>query len=41
MVDEYVAVYGDGGDDAYRAALQDSAMLKRQDNIARLLADAG
>jgi putative two-component system response regulator len=39
MVDEYVATYGQAGDDAYRSALQDSAMLKRHGNIKRLLAD--
>lgn len=39
MVDEYVATYGQAGDDAYRSAVQDSAMLKRHGNIKRLLAD--
>ena len=39
MVDEYVATYGEAGDDAYRSAVQDSAMLKRHGNIKRLLAD--
>ena len=39
MVDEYVALHGDGGDEAYRAAIEDSAILKRQDNVRRLLAE--
>jgi putative two-component system response regulator len=37
VVDEYVATYGKDGDEAYRAAVEDSAILKRQDNIKRLL----
>jgi HD-GYP domain-containing protein (c-di-GMP phosphodiesterase class II) len=41
MIDEYVSVHGDGGDEAYRAAIEDSAILKRQHNVQRLLADAG
>jgi putative two-component system response regulator len=41
MVDEYVATYGEAGDDAYRAAVQDSAILKRHGNIKRLMADSG
>jgi len=41
MVDQYVASYGDAGDEAYRAAVQDSAILRRQDKLTRLLADAG
>jgi len=41
MVDEYVATYGEGGDDAYRAAVQDSGILNRQRNIRRLLEAAG
>jgi putative two-component system response regulator len=39
MVNEYVAMYGEAGDDAYRLAVQDSAMLKGHGNIKRLLAD--
>jgi putative two-component system response regulator len=41
MVDEYVATYGEGGDEAYRAAVQDSAILKRQRNVRRLVQAAG
>jgi HD-GYP domain-containing protein (c-di-GMP phosphodiesterase class II) len=41
MVAEYVAAHGEGGDDAYRAAIEDSAILKRQGNLRRLLAEAG
>jgi hypothetical protein len=37
VVDEYVATFGKDGDVAYRAAVQDSTILKRQDNIKRLL----
>jgi putative two-component system response regulator len=37
LVDDYVATYGDAGDDAYRAAVQDCALLKRQSSLARLL----
>jgi putative two-component system response regulator len=37
VVDDYVATYGDAGDDAYRIAIQDCALLKRQHSIARLL----
>jgi putative two-component system response regulator len=40
LVDKYVAVYGDAGDDAYRSAIQDSAILKRNENIKRLMAGA-
>jgi hypothetical protein len=40
MVDEYVASHGEGGDEAYRAAIEDSAILERQDNIKRLLTEA-
>jgi putative two-component system response regulator len=39
MVDKYVATYGEAGDDAYRSALEDSAILKRHGNIKRFLAD--
>lgn len=41
MVDEYVAVHGDAGDEAYRAAIESSAILKQRDNVRRLLAEAG
>jgi len=41
MVDEYFAAHGQGGDEVYRSAVQDSAILKRHGNIKRLLADAG
>jgi hypothetical protein len=41
MVDECVAAHGEGGDEAYRAAIEDSAILKRQNNVRRLLAEAG
>ncbi len=41
VVDEYVALYGERGDEAYRAAIEDSAILKRRDNIRQLLAEAG
>ena len=41
MVDEYVTLHGDRGDEAYRAAIEDSAILKRRDNVRRLLAEAG
>lgn len=40
VVDEYVATYGDAGDDAYRIAIQECALLKRQHSIARLLEEA-
>jgi len=40
IVDEYVALHGDGGDEAYRAAIEDSPILKRRDNVRRLLAEA-
>jgi len=40
MVSEYVEQYGEAGDAAYRAAVEDSAILKRQGNIKRLLAGA-
>jgi putative two-component system response regulator len=38
LVDEYIAAHGEGGDDAYRSAIEDSAILKRHSNIKRLLA---
>jgi len=41
LVDDYVAAYGEGGDDAYRTALQDCAILTRRGSITRLLAAAG
>jgi len=41
LVDEYVAAHGDAGDEAYRAAVQDCAMLKRQGSITRLLETVG
>ena len=41
MVDEYIARYGDAGDEAYRAAIEDSAILRGQGNVRRLLADVG
>ncbi|MBV8208833.1 MAG: HD-GYP domain-containing protein [Burkholderiaceae bacterium] len=41
MVSEYVEHYGEAGDAAYRAAVEDSAILKRQGNVKRLLAGAG
>jgi HD-GYP domain-containing protein (c-di-GMP phosphodiesterase class II) len=41
MIDEYVATHGEGGDEAYRAAIEDSAILKRQHNVRRLLAETG
>jgi putative two-component system response regulator len=41
LADEYVERYGQTGDDAYRSAVQDSALLKRHANIKRLLAEAG
>jgi len=37
VIDEYIATYGKDGDEAYRAAVQDSTILKRQDDIKRLL----
>jgi putative two-component system response regulator len=40
LVDEYIAAHGEGGDDAYRSAIEDSAILKRHGNIKRLLAAA-
>ena len=40
LVDEYIAAHGEGGDDAYRTAIEDSAILKRHGNIKRLLATA-
>jgi putative two-component system response regulator len=41
IVDEYVAAYGEGGDEIYRTALQDCAILKRRGSITRLLEAAG
>ena len=41
MVDEYIALHGEGGDEAYRAAIEDSAMLKGQGSVRRLLAEVG
>jgi HD-GYP domain-containing protein (c-di-GMP phosphodiesterase class II) len=41
VVDEYVTLYGDAGDEAYRAAIEDSAILKRRDNVRQLLAEVG
>jgi putative two-component system response regulator len=40
LVNEYFATHGQGGDAAYRSALQDSGILRRRDNIKRLLTDA-
>ena len=40
VVDEYYLAHGEAGDDAYRCAVQDSAMLRRRDSIERLLAEA-
>ncbi len=40
LVDEYVAAYGEGGDDAYRAAIQDCAILRRRDSIRQLVTAA-
>jgi putative two-component system response regulator len=37
LVDDYIAAHGEGGDDAYRSAIEDSAILKRHGNIKRLL----
>ena len=37
LVDEYVATYGDAGDEAYRASVQDCALLRRQGSLTRLL----
>lgn len=41
LVDEYVAAYGDAGDEAYRTAVQDCVVLKRQGSIVRLLETVG
>jgi putative two-component system response regulator len=41
LVDKYVAVYGKAGDDAYRSAIRDSAILERNENIKRLMARTG
>jgi putative two-component system response regulator len=38
LIDEYIAAHGEGGDEAYRSAIEDSAILKRHSNIKRLLA---
>jgi putative nucleotidyltransferase with HDIG domain len=38
LADEYIAAHGEGGDSAYRSAVEDSAILKRHGNIKRLLA---
>ncbi len=40
VVDEYVAAHGDAGDDAYRLAVRDCALLNRRDSIQRLLETA-
>jgi putative two-component system response regulator len=40
LVNEYIAAHGEGGDEAYRSAIEDSAILKRHNNIKRLLASA-
>jgi HD-GYP domain-containing protein (c-di-GMP phosphodiesterase class II) len=37
LVDEYVATYGEAGDDAYRAAIQDCAILRRRNSIRQLV----
>jgi HD-GYP domain-containing protein (c-di-GMP phosphodiesterase class II) len=41
VIDEYVAAYGERGDATYRAAVENCAILKRRDNVSRLLATAG
>jgi putative two-component system response regulator len=41
MVNDYVATYGEAGDAAYRAALQDSAILRHHGSIKRLVRNAG
>jgi putative two-component system response regulator len=40
LVNDYIAAHGEGGDEAYRSAIEDSAILKRHSNIKRLLAAA-
>jgi putative two-component system response regulator len=41
LVDDYVAAYGDSGDEAYRSAVQNCAILTRQGSISRLLETVG
>ena len=38
LIDGYMATYGEAGDEHFRAAVQDCALLKRQANIRRLVA---
>ena len=40
VVDAYIAAHGEAGDDAYRLAIGDCALLKRRDSIKRLLESA-
>jgi HD-GYP domain-containing protein (c-di-GMP phosphodiesterase class II) len=40
LVNEYYLAHGEAGDDTYRCAIQDSAILRRRDSIERMLAEA-